>query len=212
MKDTTIMKVIKNMTKMFFKTEISGIENLPKSDAVIIASNHISNIDPVLLASHLGSIREVRAMAKASLFKAPIIGGLGRKMQHIPVHRETAQVNEALESANLRLSENDAVLIYPEGTIPSEVLEDGMGIFKSGAARLSLQSQTPILPVAQKGIETFYSKTMPFSFWKLMKSIFKKHQHKILIGKLIYPMKNESSEDLTLRIRVAIAELLKKLN
>jgi len=200
------------MTKIFFTTEISGIENFPKSRSVIIASNHISNIDPILLASYLGSIREVRAMAKASLFKAPIVGNLGRKMKHIPVHRGTSQVNEALETAKLRLLEDDAVLIYPEGTIPSDVLEDGMGLFKSGAARLSLQSQTPILPVAQKGIETFHSKTIPFSFGKLIKSIFKKHKHRIIIGELIYPRDTESSAELTLRIRAAIVELLKKID
>ncbi len=62
--------------------------------------------------------RQVRALAKESLFRKPILGNAMRNMGHIPVHRGGASAKDSLGTAVLKIKEGELIGIYPEGTVP----------------------------------------------------------------------------------------------
>ncbi len=131
---------------------------LPKSGPFILAPNHYSEIDPIAMGAavwHLG--RLPRFMAKASLFKVPVLGWMLRGSGQIPVEREGA-TRASVRSGNpigaaAELIEREAgVIVYPEGTLTRDPdLWPMRG--KSGAVRLALVSGIPLIPVAHWGTQ-----------------------------------------------------------
>ncbi|MBY8875804.1 1-acyl-sn-glycerol-3-phosphate acyltransferase [Micromonospora sp. PLK6-60] len=118
---------------------------------LILAANHISPFDPVVLAAACQT-RGVapRIMATGGLFRAPVIGGLMRHAGHLRVDRGTAAVHQALEQAATAVAAGSVVLVYPEGRIgldPGMWPERG----KTGAARLAFASGAAVVPVSQWG-------------------------------------------------------------
>lgn len=118
---------------------------------LILAANHISPFDPVVLAAACRA-RGVapRIMATGGLFRAPVIGSLMRRSGHIRVNRGTTSVHQALEMAASAVAAGSVILVYPEGRIgldPGMWPERG----KTGAARLAFACGAPVLPVAQWG-------------------------------------------------------------
>lgn len=118
---------------------------------LILAANHISPFDPVVMAAACRA-RDVapRFMATGGLFRAPVVGSLMRRAGHIRVDRGTASVHRALDTAADAVAGGSAILVYPEGRIgldPGMWPERG----KTGAARLAIASGAPVIPVAQWG-------------------------------------------------------------
>ncbi|MFJ8579744.1 lysophospholipid acyltransferase family protein [Micromonospora sp. NPDC093277] len=118
---------------------------------LILAANHISPFDPVVLAAACRS-RGVapRIMATGGLFRAPVVGPLMRHAGHIRVDRGTSAVHQSLDNAAAAVAGGSVVLLYPEGRIgldPGMWPERG----KTGAARLAFASGAPVVPVAQWG-------------------------------------------------------------
>ncbi|MFR9775073.1 lysophospholipid acyltransferase family protein [Micromonospora sp. MS34] len=118
---------------------------------LILAANHISPFDPVVLTAACRARRiHPRIMATAGLFRAPVVGPLMRRAGHIRVDRGTTSVHRALEVAATAVAGGSVVLVYPEGRIgldPGLWPERG----KTGAARLAFASGAPVVPVAQWG-------------------------------------------------------------
>ena len=146
-----VVRVLKFFTKPLYRIQITGAENIP-SGAAIFTPNHVSQLDPVILGTTLPVGRPIRALAKESLFKAPVIGRVMRSMGHIPVYRNTVNASDALRAAADCLQNDAVVAVYPEGTIPVGDLRT-LGVFKPGAARLSLMSGAPIIPIVQWGAQ-----------------------------------------------------------
>ncbi|MBB4752950.1 lysophospholipid acyltransferase family protein [Actinoplanes lobatus] len=118
---------------------------------VILAANHVSPFDPVVMMAACHKVGIVpRFMATGGVFRAPLVGTIMRHCGHIRVDRNTTHVADALPAAAKALAENSAVLVYPEGRIgldPWMWPERG----KTGAARMAAMSGAPVLPVAQWG-------------------------------------------------------------
>jgi 1-acyl-sn-glycerol-3-phosphate acyltransferase len=118
---------------------------------LVLAANHISPFDPLVMAAACQT-RGVapRIMATAGLFRAPVFGAAMRHAGHIRVDRGTSAVHQALDDAATAVAGGSVILIYPEGRIgldPGMWPERG----KTGAARLALACDAPIIPVAQWG-------------------------------------------------------------
>ncbi|MBK0421102.1 1-acyl-sn-glycerol-3-phosphate acyltransferase [Leucobacter sp. CSA2] len=131
---------------------------LPESGPFILAPNHYSEIDPIAMGAavwHLG--RLPRFMAKASLFKVPVLGTLLRRSGQIPVEREGAARSSArggnpIGAAESLIAAEAGVIVYPEGTLTRDPdLWPMRG--KSGAVRLALVSGIPLIPVAHWGTQ-----------------------------------------------------------
>lgn len=118
---------------------------------LILAVNHISPIDPVILTAAC-RVRRIapRIMATGGLFRAPVVGPVMRASGHIRVDRAEATVADSLAHAAEAIAGGCVVLVYPEGRIgldPGMWPERG----KTGAARLALASGAPVVAVAQWG-------------------------------------------------------------
>lgn len=126
----------------------------PADGGVIIALNHISHIDTVLMARLVWqSGRVPRFMIKAGVFDKPVLGQIMRGAKQIPVYRGTTDAANSLRDAVASLEAGEAVVIYPEGTITKE---PGMWPMqaKTGIARLVLlRPETPVVPVGQWGAQ-----------------------------------------------------------
>ncbi|GAA1655321.1 lysophospholipid acyltransferase family protein [Actinoplanes couchii] len=134
------------------RLEVSG--GLPerlRGGPVILAANHISPFDPVIVAAACHKVGIVpRFMATGGVFRAPVVGSLMRHCGHIRVDRNTTHVADALPAAAKALEQGSVVLVYPEGRIgldPWMWPERG----KTGAARMAQMSGAPVLALAQWG-------------------------------------------------------------
>lgn len=126
----------------------------PSEGGVIIAINHISHIDTILMARMVWqSGRIPRFMIKGKLFHKPVTGPVFRGTKQIPVYRGTADAANSLSAAVDALAAGEAVVIYPEGTTTKDPAQWPM-LAKTGIARLVLLSpDTPVIPVGQWGAQ-----------------------------------------------------------
>lgn len=132
--------------------EVNGEENLPRRGGVLVVSNHTSYWDPVVVGCALR--RRVYFMAKAELFKIPLLGFIIKALGAFPVRRDgadRASIRRALEL----LRAGEVVGIFPEGTRShhGELLEPHLG-----AAMLALKGGVPMLPVAVIGSRGVFGK------------------------------------------------------
>lgn len=140
-----------------------GQGKIPQTGGVIFVANHISNADPLALGQFLAfSGRWPRFLAKASLFRHPVLGRVLRACGQIPVQRQSAQSADALLAAVEAVGQGRAVVIYPEGTItrdPDLWPMEG----KTGAARIALRTGCPVIPIGQWGAqELMYGREIHF--------------------------------------------------
>jgi 1-acyl-sn-glycerol-3-phosphate acyltransferase len=128
---------------------VEGVERIPAEGPVLLASNHISYLDPLCLA-YLGDRagRKVRFLAKAELFESWWFGPVVRKLGSIAVHRGTADQSGALGAAAAALAAGECVVVFPEGTL-STGFDPLAG--KTGAARLARAAGVPVTPVGLWG-------------------------------------------------------------
>ena len=127
-----------------------GMENIPDG-GFVYATNHIAHIDP-LMVSHFLYDQDIspRFLAKDSLFKVPVLGWIMRVSGQIPVLRNSRSAADAFTSSETVVEEGGCVIFYPEGTISRDPdLWPMRG--KTGAARVALEADRPLLPVAQWG-------------------------------------------------------------
>ena len=142
---------------LLFSVEYRGLENIPDDGPVIIAGNHPSYLDPVLVA--LPVRRIIRFMAWDALFKVPLLGALIRALGAFPVDIRRGRGEAAFREACKILRGGEALGIFPEG----QRSERGpMGELRTGVARLAIETGAPIVPVTIGGAYRAWPK------WKLL--------------------------------------------
>jgi 1-acyl-sn-glycerol-3-phosphate acyltransferase len=140
--------------KLLARYEIQGIENVPETGAFVAAPNHYSNIDPVVTGKILYDIgRPPRYLAKASLWKIPVLGWFLTHTGQVPVERGgRSRSNDPLAAAKSIAQSGHAVVIYPEGSLTRDPeLWPMRG--KTGAVRTALEADVPLIPVAHWGVQ-----------------------------------------------------------
>lgn len=147
------VSVVKPLLLLFTSRRWRGGENIPRSGGVILAANHISYVDPLMVAHFVYEHgRLVRFLAKQSLFEVPFIGRVVRGAHQIPVRRGTADAAAALTAAVDALNRGECVLVYPEGTATRDPQLWPM-VARTGIARLALTTGVPVIPIAQWGAQ-----------------------------------------------------------
>lgn len=140
----TILRVV---FKVVFRWEVLGEENIPKEGPVLIASNHVSLLDPPIIGCAMS--RKIHFMAKAELFRYPIFGALIRNLGAFPVQRGAAD-RSAIKKALEILRQGKVIGIFPEGT---RNRTGGVMSPHNGVALLAIKANARIVPAAIKGIE-----------------------------------------------------------
>ena len=131
--------------RLCFRVQVTGVENIPDQGAVVLASNHLSLVDPPLIGSFAN--RRVRFMAKEELFGYPVFGTIIKELGAFPVRRGSAD-RRAIQTALAILDEGGIMAIFPEGT-RSRSGEVGKAL--PGALMLAAKSGAAIVPVAVTG-------------------------------------------------------------
>lgn len=139
------------LTNLFCKVmghlEARGVHHIPRVGGVLLVSNHISLLDPVVVGS--AANREIHFMARSNLFKIPGLGRLITAFNAYPVNRWSADFGALRRTISL-LKEGKAVLIFPEGTRST----DGtMGKAHDGACFIAHRANVPTIPVYHCGAE-----------------------------------------------------------
>lgn len=137
--------VVSVVMRIFFRIECKNVENLPAEGGVIIAANHRSNRDPVMIG--ITCKRKLRYMAKAELFKRPIFGSIIRQLGAFPISRGMRDV-ASLRTAMKILKGGETMVIFPEG---SRIRKGGKVKAKPGAVLLACHAQVPVVPVCISG-------------------------------------------------------------
>ncbi|KAA9007184.1 1-acyl-sn-glycerol-3-phosphate acyltransferase [Paenibacillus spiritus] len=123
-----------------FPLRTIGRENVPAEGGVLLCGNHTNNLDPLTMGIPLQ--RKVNYMAKAELFKVPVLGWLIRQLGAFPVKRGGVSKESIKTSLNL-LRSGKVMGIFPEGTRNSDT-----GTAKKGAASFALRSGAAVVPAA----------------------------------------------------------------
>ncbi|WP_235856868.1 lysophospholipid acyltransferase family protein [Occultella glacieicola] len=127
-----------------------GAEHLP-GGGFIAAANHVTNFDPLTLLDFLTKAGcYPKMLAKASLFRVPLLGPLLRSVGYIPVQRGTGSAAASLTAAASALGAGECVSVFPEGTLTRDPDLWPMRA-KTGAARMALATGMPVVPIAQWG-------------------------------------------------------------
>ena len=145
--------LVEPLLLLFTKRRWSGGENIPARGGCVVAANHISHLDPFTCAHYIYAYgRVVRFLAKAEIFDLPVLGRIVRSAKQIPVYRLTSDASKSFTAAVDAVGQGYCVVVYPEGTISREPdLWPMTG--KTGAARIALSSQVPVIPLAQWGAQ-----------------------------------------------------------
>jgi 1-acyl-sn-glycerol-3-phosphate acyltransferase len=138
--------------------DISGEEHVPRTGGAVMAINHVGYLDFTFagLAARKNK-RLVRFMAKQEVFDHKVAGPLMRGMKHIPVDRHGAAA-DSYKLAVDWLRRGEIVGVFPEATI-SQSFE--LKEFKTGAARMAMEAQVPLLPVVIWGSQRVFTKNRP---------------------------------------------------
>ncbi|MGV8851688.1 MAG: lysophospholipid acyltransferase family protein [Rhodoglobus sp.] len=137
------------------KYKLHDVHNVPAQGAFVMSPNHYSNIDPVVIGVAMWKIgRMPRYMAKASLFKVPVLGWLMTKSGQVPVERalRTRNGGDPLKAARQISNQGLAVIVYPEGSLTREPNMWPMR-GKAGAVRTALEAGIPLIPAASWGAQ-----------------------------------------------------------
>ena len=175
-----------------------GVENIPRDGGAILAMNHIGYLDFALIGTcALPVKRYVRFMAKRELFDNKIVGPLLRGMHHISVDRSSGSAS--FVAALRALKSGEIVGIFPEGTISvSFELKE----FKSGAVRLAIGANVPIIPTAVWGSQRIWTKKVKRDLSRKKVPIY------VAFGKPLYFSRDSSVEEGEKELRTAMQELL----
>jgi 1-acyl-sn-glycerol-3-phosphate acyltransferase len=126
-------------------------QEYPPSDGLVVATNHLSWFDPLPMAHLLwDNGRPPRFLGKEAVFKVPLVGQLLLNCGQIPVYRDTDGAADSVRAAVAAVEAGETVVVYPEGTITRDPELWPMSA-KTGAARIALLGNVPVVPVAQWG-------------------------------------------------------------
>ncbi|WP_458041710.1 MULTISPECIES: lysophospholipid acyltransferase family protein [Bacteria] len=162
------------VTKYFARIRIRGAEKIPTEGSFVLAPNHYSEFDPVIVSVSVWMIgRAPRFLVKESLFRVPVLGWALTATGMVPVQRQSTSTSarDTLSGAERLATTGSSVVVYPEGTLTRDPdLWPMRG--KTGAVRLALDSGAPLIPMAHWGAQEImprYGKKL--SFWPPRKPV-----------------------------------------
>ena len=144
-----VRPTIGRLALLVYRTRFLGVENIPATGA-IIAGNHVSYLDPILL--WCGAPRHIHFMAKAQIFDMRVLGWAMPRLWSFPVHRGAAD-RTAIATATELLEAGELVGIFPEGTRIRHGGADALGQAHGGVAFIAARANVPVVPVGIAGTD-----------------------------------------------------------
>jgi 1-acyl-sn-glycerol-3-phosphate acyltransferase len=141
--------VVKFILKVVWRIRAYGVENIPMSGPLIVACNHISNVDPPALG--VMCPRMIRYMAKEELFRIPVLAQIIRACAAYPVDRKGSAAAAIKRSVEV-LRKGGAIGIFPEGGRNIT----GQNEVRQGVALLASLAQAPVVPACIVGTRNLW--------------------------------------------------------
>ena len=133
--------------KILFRFKARGLEHIPKTGGFILASNHVSYLDPIAVG--IACRRKLNYMAKEELFCNPLFSGFLSRINVFPVKRDSADLS-ALKEAMRRVRTGAGLVLFPEG---SRRFDGASGEPYAGIGFLAAKLSVPVIPAFVKGTE-----------------------------------------------------------
>lgn len=184
--------------KVFYRLKVYNPQNFIKGRA-ILASNHVSYLDPPAIS--VSALEEVHFLAKADLFKIPVLGFLIRRLNSHPVSGSSGNASTFKRILSL-LKEDKKIILFPEG---ERTVDGKLGPILPGVGFLAYLATSPIIPCYIQGAYQIWprQKKLPKLFGKI----------KVAFGKPIFPEefahleKKEAIEQISNRLESELKEL-----
>jgi 1-acyl-sn-glycerol-3-phosphate acyltransferase len=186
---------------LYTRITVTGLENVPMTGPIVIASNHLNDADPGIICTRVR--RRLVFMAKVELFRVPALGQFMRAFGAFPVRRNEADL-AALRHASETLKQGLGLVIFPEGRRSGD--EARLNEAWPGAALVALRGDAPVLPVAITGSQRL-------SLPKMFLNVHRRDRVTLTIGEPFYLPKParlnaEAAKEGTRLIMERIAALL----
>lgn len=133
--------LVSGFVRLIFRIKVVNPENMPESGACIACFNHLSFWDPVVIG--VGIKRRIRFLAKAELFKVPLLGWFLKTIGTVPLKRGSGDLGAMRASLNI-LKNDEALGIFPTGTREKKHKNAPA---RSGVAFIAVKSAAPAVPV-----------------------------------------------------------------
>lgn len=185
-----VIGIAKVVFPLFGETHVEGREHIPETGPLILCVNHVTNYDVIPI--QLSFSRPIFFMGKSELFRNPLMDSVFRALGAFPVHRGERD-EWAMQHARKVLEAGQVLGMFPEGT-----RSKGLGLrpAKTGAARLAIELDCPILPMALYGTH------------RMFKRFPRRTEIRIRLGESIFPNPDDTALALTDRMMFAMAEML----
>lgn len=164
------------LSKIIYRTRITGIKNIPLKSGAIIVSNHVSILDVLLLTA--AAPRNLRFVMHDKVFNAPVIGWVFKNLNMIPISGDSSKKGllDFNERCKKEVESGHIVCIFPEG----ELSRNGqLAGFKKGIEHLAKTINAPIIPMHMHNligtpltIKTGTNKKYGFNFKTLQKKVY----------------------------------------
>lgn len=180
---------------------LTGTEHLPATGGAVVAINHTGYLDFTFAGLPFYRQRPrryIRFMAKQEVFDHKVTGPIMRRLRHIPVDRSSGAAS--FDAAVQALKAGELVGVYPEATI-SRSFE--LKEFKSGAARMAIAADVPIIPHIVWGAQRIWTKDHPKKLWRTKVPI------SVAVGEPIQPTLPPT--ELTALLRARMQHLLEQV-
>lgn len=181
--------LIRQFCKLFFHLKIENSQILPKKGPFILASNHISNLDPPVVGATCPPL--LNFLAKEELFYNKLGGWYMRRLNTIPLNRKSGDIG-ALRLA-LKILKTKPLAVFPQGT-----REESLDDFKSGVGFLYKKTRVPLFVARVFGTEEILPKGASF---------FKPGTIRIVFGSVEGLDLQDSYEEVALKVMKAIKSL-----
>ncbi|GAA1913989.1 lysophospholipid acyltransferase family protein [Microbacterium aoyamense] len=208
-----LASVVVPLVGLIAKIRISG-EKLQPSGAYVLAPNHYSEVDPLIVAVAVWRLgRPPRFMAKESLFRVPVLGWALRSTGMVPVARSSssASAKQTLSASETLVEHGRGVIVYPEGTLTRDPDMWPMR-GKTGAVRLALEADIPLIPMAHWGTQAIMPRYGKLRLWPPRRPVM------VRVGKPVdlsefrgRPLTNSLLIEATTHLMNAVTALLEEL-
>jgi len=145
-----LVAFLRQAFRLVMRMEVSGLEYLPPDGPVVVACNHVTNFDVFPMQFSLP--RPIFFMAKAELFKFPLMDVALRNLGAFPVFRGEKDA-WAMRHARRVLEHGQTLGMFPEGTRNKG---RGLGLAKTGTARMAIENNCPVVPMVVIGTDEFF--------------------------------------------------------
>ncbi|MEO8018383.1 MAG: MFS transporter [Pseudomonadota bacterium] len=142
---------------IMYRIKVRGLENIPETGPVLLVSNHVSFMDPLVIG---GSIRRpVRFVMDHNIFNIPVMSFIFRTARAIPIapgHEDIATLQKAFDQIDAELAAGEIVCIFPEGKLTKH---GELNEFKKGVEKILERRPVPVVPLALRGLYgSFFSR------------------------------------------------------